>query len=236
MQLVTIAPGHQLAPLPAASALRMFAAGCPRVITSSWRSSAHQAELRALYLAGRGAFALPPGKSLHERGYAVDWKQAAATWVRAHPEHGWRFTNPDEWWHAEYVMALDRHAGETVPPRPAAAPAAPAVVLPPPRPHQEDDMIYRAKGSRDFIFDGWTYLQGADGVLRPLSAKEYQARTWADPEVKIAEWSADDLYDLALRCGIYAFTGTIDDRDPFGLTGAILGRNATVETKGGRWG
>lgn len=116
--LVTIAPGHQLAPAPAASALRMFAAGCPASITSSYRSSARQAELRALYLAGKGAFALPPGSSLHERGEAVDWKRDAAEWVRDHPEYGWRFTNPDEWWHTDYILALDRTLHTLTPPTP----------------------------------------------------------------------------------------------------------------------
>ncbi|MBU4213606.1 MAG: M15 family metallopeptidase [Actinobacteria bacterium] len=122
--LVTIAPGHQLAPDAAASALRMFAAGCPVAITEAWRSTATQAERRDQYLTGAGAFALPPGKSRHEVGEAVDWKASAAAWVRAHPEHGWRFTNRREWWHAEYFAALD------VAPRPA-----------PPNTQEEDDMF-----------------------------------------------------------------------------------------------
>lgn len=120
MDLVTIAPGHQLAPGPAASALRMFAAGCPAAITSSYRSTAEQQQLREAHLAGNGAFALPPGSSKHERGEAVDWKATAAAWVREHPEHGWRFTNPDEWWHTDYLAALDQHAHDLTPPAPAA--------------------------------------------------------------------------------------------------------------------
>ena len=107
--LVEIAPGHRLAPAPAASALRMFAAGCPVEITEAWRSDAVQAERRVSWLNGTGAFALLVGQSKHPLGYAVDWRRAAATWVRAHPDHGWRFTNPDEWWHSDYFAALDLH-------------------------------------------------------------------------------------------------------------------------------
>lgn len=229
MQLVTVLPSHQLAPDAAASVLRMFAAGCPQTITEAWRSSETQAVRRASYLAGTGAFALPPGQSKHEVGLAVDWGRAAATWVRAHPDFGWRFTNGDEWWHTDYFVTLDRHLIDRTAPQ-LTAPAALELA-----PEQESVMIYRAKGTHAFIFDGWTYLQGADGVLRPLSAKEYQARAWADPDVKVAEWSAEDLYDLALRCGMYAFAGTAADRDPLGLLGTVIGRNATATAKGGCW-
>ena len=120
--LVTIAAGHSLAPAPAASYERMRAAGCPPGITSSYRSSEEQARLRALYLAGQGAFALPPGTSQHERGYALDLKSAAAAWVRAHPEHGWRFTNKSEWWHVDYFIVADIAAITTAPAQGGAVP------------------------------------------------------------------------------------------------------------------
>lgn len=109
LTLITIAPGHQLAPSPAASWRRMVAAGCPDAITEAWRSTETQAARRAAYLAGTGAFALPPGESRHETGEALDLKRAATTWVRDHPEYGWRFTNDDEWWHAEHFDHLDQH-------------------------------------------------------------------------------------------------------------------------------
>lgn len=130
MDLVTVAPGHQLAPAAAASLERMRADGCPILITEAWRSRATQQQRRDAYLAGRGAFALPPGQSWHELGLAVDWKRAAATWVRAHPEHGWRFTNPDEWWHADYIAVYDRHRYRLTPPKPATTnPREDAVII-----------------------------------------------------------------------------------------------------------
>lgn len=107
--LVTIAPGHSLAPAPAASYARMRALGCPAGITSSWRSPARQAYLYDGWVRRLPgfAFALPPGSSQHERGYALDLKWDAAAWVRAHPEHGWRFTNRSEWWHVDYFLVTD---------------------------------------------------------------------------------------------------------------------------------
>lgn len=137
MLLVTVAPGHQLAPGPAVSYARMRAAGCPEGIAEAWRSTATQAIRRADYLAGRGAFALPPGRSRHELGEALDLPRAAAAWVRANPAHGWRFTNGKEWWHVEYVAALDRHRDDPAPPPQA---PAPTVDVAPADPFEEDEM------------------------------------------------------------------------------------------------
>lgn len=142
--LVQVAPGFRLAAAPAASYARMREAGCPAGITSAYRSLAEQQALRAAYLNGTGAFALPPGQSRHELGEALDLPRAAAAWVRAHPDHGWRFTNPAEWWHCEYRLDLDRRVETvaapvaTVPTAPASPdPAAPPIPLDP----QEDDML-----------------------------------------------------------------------------------------------
>lgn len=131
--VVLVAPGHHLAPAPAASYARQRAEGCPAGITSAWRSSDEQAALRAKYLADpvNNAFAQPPGKSRHEAGYALDLQAAAAAWVRAHPEHGWRFTDPNEWWHAEYFAALDQRLTSLTPLTP----------ITPPK--EEDDNVWR---------------------------------------------------------------------------------------------
>lgn len=42
------------------------------IITSAYRSSEKQAKLYALYLAGKGNLAAKPGRSLHEKGLAID--------------------------------------------------------------------------------------------------------------------------------------------------------------------
>ena len=120
MTLVTIAPGHQLDAAAAASYARMRAAGCPAGITSSYRSSAEQQHLRDLWEADpvANAYAAPPGTSDHETGQALDLWWDAAQWVRAHPDHGWRFTDPTEWWHAAYRIALDQHLAEGTRPAP----------------------------------------------------------------------------------------------------------------------
>jgi len=96
-------------------------AGNPAVITTAYRDAAYQKRLYDLYLAGKGSFALPPGKSLHERGLAVDVNQATADWMAAHgAAYGWsRPSGWDasvirvakrEWWHFEYVASNDQHA------------------------------------------------------------------------------------------------------------------------------
>lgn len=131
--LVTVAPGQQLEPGAAASYLRARQDGCPAGITSSWRSSAEQARLHAEWLAdpAHHAFALPAGQSKHELGLALDLVRPAADWMHAHPQYGWRFTNPNEWWHVEHFAALDTTAGAGN----VLAPPAPAD----PAPTQEED-------------------------------------------------------------------------------------------------
>lgn len=110
LTLVTIAPGYQLEARAAASYARMRAAGCPPGITSAYRSSTLQAHLRREYLAGRGNYALPPGRSLHELGTALDLPEPARAWARTHGRaYGWvRDINPAEPWHLEYNPDLDQ--------------------------------------------------------------------------------------------------------------------------------
>lgn len=128
--LVTIAPGHQLAPGPAAAYLRARAAGCPAGITSSYRDPAEQQRLRTLYLAGQyAAYVAPVERSEHVTGYALDLPAAPRAWMRDHPEFGFQFTDPTEAWHVAYRASRDQHLTTT--------PAAPAALTPIP---QEDDM------------------------------------------------------------------------------------------------
>lgn len=108
-------------PGAAASYRRMSALyGSPLPVTSGRRTRAEQADLRAKYLAGRGAFALPAGTSVHELGLAVDFGAAAYAWLqRCAAAHGWVRTNLNERWHYEYRAALDEYLHD-----PAPAPAA----------------------------------------------------------------------------------------------------------------
>jgi hypothetical protein len=159
----------------------MFAAGCPVAITETFRSRELQAKRRADYLAGRGAFALPPGQSRHERGEAVDWKRPAATWVRAHPEYGWRFTNPDEWWHTDYVLALDRTLHTLTPPAPTPAPRPDPI---PTNPLREDENVM------DYLIA--LYLNRLGRLPDPVGAINALANiasgrlTWAQLDAQLA--------------------------------------------------
>lgn len=128
--LVTIAPGHQLAPGPAASYARALAAGCPAGITSSYRDPALQARMRATYLAARArgekvAFVAAVEDSEHVTGYALDLPPDPRAWFREHPEYGFVFTDPTEAWHVAYRAARDQHLTDPVntPAPPAAATA-----------------------------------------------------------------------------------------------------------------
>lgn len=146
-----IAPGHWLAPAAAASYQRMRAAGLPAGgITDAGRTHAEQT---AIFLArytprtaGSGPYgdvatwrgvryvrtsgpssAAPPGESKHETGRALDLQPAQEAWVRAHPDHGWRFTIASERWHAEYDLGRDQHL----------TPDAPVLTAPRPAPPEE---------------------------------------------------------------------------------------------------
>lgn len=127
LTLVTIAPGHQLAPAAAAAYLRARSAGCPAGITSSTRSLAQQAALYAAWRAGRmpGTSSVAvPGTSRHERGTALDLPEPARTWMRQHGhDYGWvSGIVPGEPWHMEYRATTDQHLTDPV----TATPVAPA--------------------------------------------------------------------------------------------------------------
>lgn len=144
-----------LEPAAAASYLRMLAAGLPAGgITDAGRTSAEQ---EAVFLSrytprrtGAGPFgqvaywrgvryvrtsgpssAAVPGTSTHESGRALDLQPAQEAWVRAHPDHGWRFTIASERWHTEHDLTLDQHLADI----------PPITTTPAPTAAQEDDMI-----------------------------------------------------------------------------------------------
>lgn len=137
MRLVEIAPGHLLDAPAAAAFLRAAAAGCPVAITSSYRTPATQARWRATYLAKRAAglrptYVAPVALSEHVTGQALDLKDPAIAWMRAHPGYGFVFTDPTERWHAAYRLAHDEHLADVATP----APPAPAA----PHPQEDDTM------------------------------------------------------------------------------------------------
>ena len=102
---------------------RAFAAaragGLHPQIRSAWRSRAYQQVLfdRAVATYGSaaeaGRWVLPPSRSAHVKGYAVDvHPQAVAAWLEVHgPAYGICRTYDNEWWHFEYL------ATSTCPPR-----------------------------------------------------------------------------------------------------------------------
>lgn len=89
--------------------------GSPLVVNSGGRSYAEQARLFALYKAGRGNLAAPPGTSVHEFGRAVDLGGAIRNrysaqhlWLqRVAQQYGFSWTGrwfkQIEPWHWEYV-------------------------------------------------------------------------------------------------------------------------------------
>lgn len=121
-----IGDGKWLDAPAAASYARMRAVGMPPGITSAGRDAAEQQRLRDLYLAGKGNYALPPEKSLHVAGLAVDLPgniNDPATprgWIRAHGfDHGWTAV-ANEPWHHEYNPTLDNRMEDDMTPELAA--------------------------------------------------------------------------------------------------------------------
>jgi hypothetical protein len=117
-------PGTTNMQAPAAAAFkRAFAAARADGLTpetrSAWRSAEWQQVLfdRAVTRYGSRAEAskwvLPPARSAHVKGYAVDvHPQAVASWLEVHGSaYGLCRTYDNEWWHFEYL------ATSTCPPR-----------------------------------------------------------------------------------------------------------------------
>lgn len=117
-------PGTTNMQAPAAAAFeRAFAdaraAGLTPEVRSAWRSEQWQQVLFDRAVARYGSrteaskWVLPPLRSAHVKGYAVDvHPQAVATWLERHgAAHGLCRTYDNEWWHFEYL------ATSTCPPR-----------------------------------------------------------------------------------------------------------------------
>ena len=231
MSLVTIAPGHQLVAAPAASYLRMLTDGCPPGITSSTRTVA----LQLAYFTHQGEPGWPaqadsPARSKHvyrpgdtdEGGRALDLPRGPAAWVRAHPEHGWRFTIASEWWHTEYFTLLDLHRNAP----PATLPAPPA---PPAADPWEDDMreliealylvgLGRQVYTNDVGAAGWL-VAAAEDAWSPAQLRAEFWKAAAEPgtvrqafldflghvptAAQVSSWTGPGMTIGAVRAGIF---------------------------------
>lgn len=123
MRPVPIAAGHWLDPAAAASYERMRAAGMPAGgINDAGRTRQEQA---VLFERLGWPAAMPPGKSRHETGRALDIATASSAWawINEHGRaHGWRRTVSFEPWHFEYELSRDQHLAAV---GPTPAPLAP---------------------------------------------------------------------------------------------------------------
>lgn len=143
MAMITLRPGLTLEAGAAASWARMEKRrGRPLDVNRSLASRAVQQKLYEdylRYLAGGpwAPLALPPDKSWHVLGLAVDTDDDE--WIRAHPDHGWRFVVASEKWHAQYYPNLDRHRSEGMPADESAKPF-PTI--------GEEDTMFRARSSK----------------------------------------------------------------------------------------
>lgn len=102
---VTVAPGHWLAPGPAAAMLAALAAGMPLDITDAGRTRAEQAQLYD-EKGPTGAEHPDSPKAFHVKGEAADLGPYATAWMLKHPEYGYRRTIKAEWWHWQFFAAL----------------------------------------------------------------------------------------------------------------------------------
>ena len=127
MNLVTVRPGLTLEAEAAASWARMeHEHGGPLDVNRSTVSDAEQQqkydEYQAYLAYQRGGpwapwapLALPPDKSWHSQRIARATDTDDHEWVRAHPDHGWRFVVKGEVWHAQYYPELDHYRGQGFP-------------------------------------------------------------------------------------------------------------------------
>ncbi len=110
IEVVTLDDGHPVE-IRTARAYRSMAAaaranGVTLHIVSGFRSMAHQRELYAAYLAGRGNLAARPGFSNHQSGLALDLNTQSPgvyRWLRLNANgFGFCRTVPSELWHWEW--------------------------------------------------------------------------------------------------------------------------------------
>lgn len=119
MAFTTLRPGVTFESAAAASWARMEKErGRPLDVNrslASWDVQLRLWEDYQRYLAGGpwAPLALHPKYSWHCLGLAGDTDDDE--WVRAHPDHGWRFVVLSEKWHAQYYPALDLHRSEGMP-------------------------------------------------------------------------------------------------------------------------
>jgi hypothetical protein len=107
---VTTIDGKPVESATAAAFLQMRAAaahaGVNIHVVSGFRTMAEQRHLYALYKAGRGNLAAPPGYSNHQSGHALDLNSKASgvySWLSHHgAAYGFRRTVPSEQWHWEH--------------------------------------------------------------------------------------------------------------------------------------
>lgn len=117
--IVAIAGTNQRIEAGAGACLvRTVAVGMPLKITTAYRSREYQARLYHDWInkVPGANFALPPGKSLHELGLAVDFGRASSDWLEDYgADYGWSrpvgWNGPSikspEWWHWEYNVLRD---------------------------------------------------------------------------------------------------------------------------------
>jgi hypothetical protein len=174
-----------------------------------------------------------PGRSNHRLGTTVDLfiLTVLLAWLR---KNAWKygFSNAEgaasgENWHWGYTLVPTITAGASI----LTLTTGPAV-------DQEEDEnmphVFHANTDGDMpgIYAGWNYLPTDAGILRPLSASEWEALKAVYPTIKIIYWDGSTLSTLARSSGLYQFTGD-KTKGMLGLTGKIFGRNATKAREGG---
>ncbi len=144
MILTGIGGGFQLDAPASASFRRMLAAGMPfSHVTETYRPYSEQVSIflsryrvqwvgsgpygdarwwkgkRYVRFSSAGMAAIP-GTSVHGNGNAMDCNDPMRSWIRAHPQYGWRFTIFDsvgeEPWHTEYNILRDANQFAPTPP------------------------------------------------------------------------------------------------------------------------
>lgn len=174
-------------------------AGAPDSVTSSYRTKEAQQKLYNGWvnrLPGYN-FALPPEKSDHCKGIAIDLKGSAAKqWWRAHPEFGFRFTDPSENWHIAYRQAYDRYYGQ------------PIGGTTPPVDFEGGEMTiyYEAlsDGSNGVVKKGTWYSQTGNGPVVGLSNLEVEGGLRpraAEKRIVMFQWAGEDIEILMARYG-----------------------------------
>jgi hypothetical protein len=86
-----------------------------------------------------------------------------------------------------------------------------------------NDYLCVQNSSNGMIGKGQRFVQGADGVFRCLTNREWGARAFNFPNIKPAEWSGDEIVDVISRVGLREYK--YDAKVPGGvgrLTGKVI--------------